>query len=231
MDFQFDATADGCRLKFLNVIDEHSRLFLAIRVGRRCKAKDVVAVLEELTSLYPAPAYVRSDKGLEFIAQALGTGVRPATPLARPTSSQDRRGRTALRSRSMAASGMSSSTPSCSPRLLRRRSWQIVALASTTRSGRTRPPRGVRLWGQLNRELEHDHNHPLSSDLDRWRLSRHSDSIIVAPAGPFGRGAAVLERRRVHDADHGPEQRHDLAAADQLLQHGTGAVNDDLAVR
>jgi hypothetical protein len=43
MDFQFDATADGRRLKFLNVIDEHSRLCLAIRVGRRCKAKDVVA--------------------------------------------------------------------------------------------------------------------------------------------------------------------------------------------
>jgi putative transposase len=35
MDFQFDATADGRRLKFQNVIDEHSRLCLAIRVGRR----------------------------------------------------------------------------------------------------------------------------------------------------------------------------------------------------
>jgi len=53
MDFQFDATADGRRLKFLNVIDEHSRLCMAIRVGRSCKAKDVVTVLEELTSLYP----------------------------------------------------------------------------------------------------------------------------------------------------------------------------------
>ena len=71
MDFQFDATADGRRLKFLNVIDEHSRLCLAIRVGRRCKATDVVAVLEELTSLYPAPTFIRSDNGPEFIAQAL----------------------------------------------------------------------------------------------------------------------------------------------------------------
>jgi transposase InsO family protein len=71
MDFQFDATADGRRLKFLNVIDEHSRLCLAIRVGRRCKAKDVVAVLEDLTSLYPAPTYIRSDNGPEFIAHAL----------------------------------------------------------------------------------------------------------------------------------------------------------------
>jgi transposase-like protein len=50
MDFQFDATADGRRLKFLNVINEHSRLCLAIRVGGRCKANDVVSVLEELSS-------------------------------------------------------------------------------------------------------------------------------------------------------------------------------------
>jgi hypothetical protein len=59
LDFQFDATADGRRLRFLNVIDEHSRFCLSIRVGRRCKAKDMVAVLEELTSLYPAPTYIR----------------------------------------------------------------------------------------------------------------------------------------------------------------------------
>jgi putative transposase len=71
MDFQFDATADDRRLKFLNVIDEHCRLCLAIRVGRRCKAKDVVAVLEQLTSVYPAPMFIRSDNGPEFIAQAL----------------------------------------------------------------------------------------------------------------------------------------------------------------
>jgi putative transposase len=71
MDFQFDATADGRRLKFLNVIDEHSRLCLAIRVGRRCKAKVVVAVLEELTSLYAAPAFIRRENGPEFIAEAL----------------------------------------------------------------------------------------------------------------------------------------------------------------
>jgi len=43
MDFQFDATADGRRRKFLYVIDKYSRLCLAIRVGRRSKAKDVVA--------------------------------------------------------------------------------------------------------------------------------------------------------------------------------------------
>jgi len=40
-------------------------------VGRRCKANDVVAVLGELTSLYPAPAFIRLDNGPEFIAHAL----------------------------------------------------------------------------------------------------------------------------------------------------------------
>ena len=39
MDFQFDATTDGRRLKFLNVIDERSRLCLAIRVGRSARPR------------------------------------------------------------------------------------------------------------------------------------------------------------------------------------------------
>jgi transposase InsO family protein len=79
MDFQFDAIADGRRLKFLSVIDEHSRLCLAIRVGRRCKAKDVVAVLEELISLDPTPAFIRSDNGPELIAQALRNRCKDST--------------------------------------------------------------------------------------------------------------------------------------------------------
>jgi hypothetical protein len=36
MGFHFDANASGQRLKVLNVIDEHSRLCLAIQVARRC---------------------------------------------------------------------------------------------------------------------------------------------------------------------------------------------------
>jgi putative transposase len=68
---QFDATGDGRQLKFLNAIDEHSCLCLAIRVGRRCKAKDVVAVLEELTSIHPVPAFIRSNNGPDFIVHAL----------------------------------------------------------------------------------------------------------------------------------------------------------------
>jgi putative transposase len=52
-------------------MNEHSRLCLAIRVGRCWKAKDTVAALEELAGLYPATAFISSDNGPEFIAQAL----------------------------------------------------------------------------------------------------------------------------------------------------------------
>ena len=50
------------------MIDEHSRLCLDKRIGRRYKAKDVVAVLENLTSLYLTPTFIRSDIGPDFIA-------------------------------------------------------------------------------------------------------------------------------------------------------------------
>ena len=46
IDFQFDQTMDGRRLKFLNIVDEYSRMYLAIRVGRRYKADDVIDSIE-----------------------------------------------------------------------------------------------------------------------------------------------------------------------------------------
>jgi transposase InsO family protein len=171
MDFQFDATADGRRLKFLNVIDEHSRLCLAIRVGRRCKTKDVVAVLEELTSLYPAPTYIRSDNGPEFIAHALRRWsektetttayIEPGSPWQNGFAESYE-----LRSTSSttAGSGMNSSIPSCSPPWQRPKAWPIAGAGSTTHSGRIRPSRGVPPWRQL-KQLQHDH--PLSLRLDQ----------------------------------------------------------------
>jgi hypothetical protein len=52
IDFQFNKTMDGRRLKFLNIVDEYSRLCLAIRVGRRCKAVDVIDTIEELLRVF-----------------------------------------------------------------------------------------------------------------------------------------------------------------------------------
>jgi len=88
-------------------------------------SKDVVSVLEELTSLYPAPTYNRSDNGPEFIADALKPGPTTAAPT-RLTSSQDPPLRTALPNHSTAGYAKNSSTPSCSPRWLRSKAWLIA---------------------------------------------------------------------------------------------------------
>jgi len=71
LDFQFDETADRRRLKLLNVVDEHTREALAVRVGRCCTADDVVAVLDALVAQRGAPAHLRMDNGPEMIAWAL----------------------------------------------------------------------------------------------------------------------------------------------------------------
>jgi transposase InsO family protein len=70
---------EGRSLKFLNVLDEYSGVGLAIRVCRRCKATDVLAVLEEHTSVYSAPAFIRSDICPEFNCFAEAQGLRPGS--------------------------------------------------------------------------------------------------------------------------------------------------------
>ena len=62
---------DGRTLKFLNVIDEYSRLCLAIRVGRRYWAAEVIDTIEELLKLYPPHTHLRMDNGPEYIGNAL----------------------------------------------------------------------------------------------------------------------------------------------------------------
>jgi putative transposase len=77
MDFQFDATADGCSLKLLNLVDEFTREALAIDVERSIDADHVVAVLDRLTITRGRPAaFVRFDNGPEFIAHAVADWCR-----------------------------------------------------------------------------------------------------------------------------------------------------------
>ncbi|HZA81863.1 MAG TPA: integrase core domain-containing protein, partial [Actinomycetes bacterium] len=71
LDFQFDETTDGRRLKLLNVVDEHTREALAMDVGRRADADTVVAVLDRLAGQRGAPKHLRMDNGPELIAWAL----------------------------------------------------------------------------------------------------------------------------------------------------------------
>jgi putative transposase len=72
LDYQFDQTQDGRRLKLLHVVDEHTREALAIEVNRRIDADATVAVLDRLvTERGAAPRFIRCDNGPELTANAL----------------------------------------------------------------------------------------------------------------------------------------------------------------
>ncbi len=94
IDFQFDETSDGRRLKLANIVDEHTREALAMRVGRTCGADDLVDCIDALVAQRGAPGHLRMDNGPELIAWALrdwcrlaGTGtiyIEPGSPWENP---------------------------------------------------------------------------------------------------------------------------------------------------
>jgi len=67
-DFIFDATAGGKRLKVLSVLDEYTRVVLALVSGRSLTSAAVKGVLVRLFARHGRPAVLRSDNGPEFIA-------------------------------------------------------------------------------------------------------------------------------------------------------------------
>jgi putative transposase len=70
-DFVEDRTHEGRKYRMLNVIDEFTHECLAIRVGRKLKAIDVIDVLSDLFILRGVPGHIRSDNGPEFVAKAV----------------------------------------------------------------------------------------------------------------------------------------------------------------
>ncbi|MCK0139303.1 IS3 family transposase [Aliiroseovarius sp. F47248L] len=70
-DFVHHRTDDGKAFRTLNILDEHSRECLAIRVKRKLNSTEVIDALTDLFILRGVPAYIRSDNGPEFIAQAV----------------------------------------------------------------------------------------------------------------------------------------------------------------
>lgn len=70
-DFVFERTHDGRSFKMLNIIDEHTRECIAIKIKRKLNSMDVIEVLSELFLTRGIPKYIRSDNGPEFIAEAL----------------------------------------------------------------------------------------------------------------------------------------------------------------
>jgi putative transposase len=55
----------------LNLIDEFTHEYLAIRVDRKLKSADVIDVLSDQFILRGVPEYIRSDNGPEFVAKAV----------------------------------------------------------------------------------------------------------------------------------------------------------------
>ena len=70
-DFVADRTHDGRAIKILTVIDEYSRLSLAIVVARKIKSDDVLDCLTDLFVKHGTPEHIRSDNGPEFTAKVV----------------------------------------------------------------------------------------------------------------------------------------------------------------
>ena len=70
-DFVHHRTEDGRAFSILNILDEHSRECLAIRVKRKLNANEVIDALTGLFILRGTPNFIRSDNGPEFVAEAV----------------------------------------------------------------------------------------------------------------------------------------------------------------
>jgi len=70
-DFVEDKTWDGKKLRFLNILEEHTRECLASIPRRSWRNNSVIEVLSDLMLRHGCPEYIRSDNGSEFTAKKL----------------------------------------------------------------------------------------------------------------------------------------------------------------
>jgi len=70
-DFVFDHTTSGSQLKWLSIVDEHTRECLTLKVDRSITSEDVIDTLAELFAMRGVPRCIRSDNGPEFMAKAI----------------------------------------------------------------------------------------------------------------------------------------------------------------
>jgi len=70
-DFMEDSCIHGRTLRILNVVDEFHRECYKSYVDYRMPAAQVIAVLDGLFAIHGVPAFLRSDNGPEFIAEAV----------------------------------------------------------------------------------------------------------------------------------------------------------------
>ena len=70
-DFVFDRTTNGSALKWLSIVDEHTRECLALQPARSITSNDVIDTLAGLFAKRGVPKHIRSDNGPEFVAHAI----------------------------------------------------------------------------------------------------------------------------------------------------------------
>ncbi|MEN2513157.1 IS3 family transposase [Gordonia polyisoprenivorans] len=72
LDFQFDSTMDGKKVKIASMVDEHTRMSLLNIVDRSIAAERLIEELEKVFAIWGGPPMVlRMDNGPEFISEAL----------------------------------------------------------------------------------------------------------------------------------------------------------------
>ena len=72
VDFQFDVTTDGRRIKIVSIIDEHTRECLGGLVARSITGEDLIAELDRLAAQHGSyPAVLRCDNGPELACAAM----------------------------------------------------------------------------------------------------------------------------------------------------------------
>ena len=103
-DFVHHRTDDGKVFRTLNILDEHSRECLAIRVQRKLNSADVIDVLTDLFILRGVPALSDQTTALNLLRKPLETGSTLSEPRQR-ISFRGRLGRTATVKALMPVSG------------------------------------------------------------------------------------------------------------------------------
>lgn len=70
-DFVQSSTIGGKTTRFLNIVDEYTRVCLCIQASRSITSEDAIDALAELFAMHGVPKRIRSDIGLEFIFSAI----------------------------------------------------------------------------------------------------------------------------------------------------------------
>lgn len=77
-DFIEDALLDGRKIRILNILDEFTREWVAVKAGASMSGKAVVGVLLPLFGERGVPPFLRSDNGGEFIASEVKEALQAA---------------------------------------------------------------------------------------------------------------------------------------------------------